>query len=72
MNSGNSALQKQIIPLLGTPYVLGLKINQGKSLIWLFLKVNVSTAISVKKPCRELSTDITIKTPVFGNAMFWV
>jgi len=38
--------QLELISVLGSPvHVLGMKVKQGKSIIWLFLEVNLSTII---------------------------
>jgi len=56
----------QITPVLGSPTpVLGMKVKQGKSVIGLFLKINLSTAMRKKRFRRELSSDIVIPTGVF-------
>jgi len=37
-----------------------MKVKQGKSAIWLFLKINISITISMKRSRRELSIDMVI------------
>jgi len=37
-----------------------MKVKQGQSVTWLFLKINLSTAISMKRSRRELSFDMVI------------
>jgi len=47
---------------------MGMKVKQGKSVIrLLFLKINVSTSISMKRSCRELSIDVVIHWIIFKN-----
>jgi len=44
-----------------------MKVKQGKSVIWLFLKINLSTTTSMKRSRRELSIDIVIQRGIFQN-----
>jgi len=44
-----------------------MKVEQGKSVIWLFLKINLSTTISMKRSRRELSIDMVIHKKIFEN-----
>jgi len=44
-----------------------MKEKQGESVIWLFLKINLPTAISMKKYRRELSIDMIIDRGIFKN-----
>jgi len=37
-----------------------MKVKQGESVIWLFLKINLLTTISMKRPRRELSIDMVV------------
>jgi len=47
--------------------VLDVKVKQGEreSVIWLFLKINRSTTISMKRSRRELSIDMVIHWGIF-------
>ena len=51
----------QLTPVLGSPRsVVSMKMKQGEKVIWLLLKIDVSTAISMKRFRRELSTDTVV------------
>jgi len=47
--------------------VLGMEVKQVKSIIWLFLKINLSTTISIKRSRRELSIDVVIHRAIFKS-----
>jgi len=56
------------IPCLGGPTpASGMEVKQGESVIWLFLKINLSTSISTKRSRRELSIDIVVHRGAFKN-----
>ena len=58
----------KLISVLANPTsVLGIKVIQNKSVIWLFFKINLSTTISMKRSRRELSIDILIHRGIFKN-----
>jgi len=38
----------------------GMEMKKGKSVIWLFLNINLSTTISMKRSRQELSIDMVI------------
>jgi len=44
-----------------------MKMKQEESVIWLFLKINISTTIAMKTARRELSIDIFIDIDIFEN-----
>jgi len=44
-----------------------MKVKQGESVIWIFLKLNLSTTISMKRSRRELSIDMVIPKGIFEN-----
>jgi len=59
---------KKITPVLGSSIpVLGMKVKQGKGVIWLFMKMNLSTTISMKRSRRELSIDMVIQRGIYKN-----
>jgi len=45
--------------------VLGSKVKQGESVIWLLLKINLSTTTSMKRSRQELFIDMVIQTVIF-------
>jgi len=46
-------------PSLGSPRaIFGYDDETGESVIWLFLNINLSTTISMKRSRRELSIDV--------------
>jgi len=60
-------LPKKPTPLFGSPTpVLGMKVEQGESVIWL-LKKNLSTTILMRRSCRELSIYMVIQMGIFKN-----
>jgi len=44
-----------------------MKVKQGERVISLFLKINLSTSISMKRSRRELSIDMVIHRNIFKN-----
>jgi len=46
---------------------MGMKVKQGANVIGLFLKTNLSTAISMKRSRRELSIDMFIHKSIYKN-----
>jgi len=48
-----------------TPGLGGMAVKQGKGVMWLFLKINLPTAISMKMSCREISIDVVILWVIF-------
>ena len=55
-------------PYVGSPIpVLAIKVRQGLSVILLFLKINLSTTISMERSRRELSIDMVIHRGIFKN-----
>jgi len=47
--------------------VLGIMVKQRKSVIWIHLKRNLSTAISMKSSSREHFIDMVIYKGIFKN-----
>jgi len=45
---------------------MGMKVKPGENLISLFLKINLSTTISMKRSRRELSIDMVIRWGIFN------
>jgi len=45
--------------------VLNVTVKQGESVIWLFLKINISITISMKRSRQELSIDMVIHWGIF-------
>jgi len=45
----------------------GQESETGESVIWLFLKINLSTTISMKRSRRELSIDMVIHRGIVKN-----
>jgi len=55
-------------PVLDCPTpVSGMKVKQGKSVIWLIIKINLTTTILMKRSRRELSIDMLIQGVIFEN-----
>jgi len=54
----------KIAPVLSPRLFFG-KVNQGQSVIWLFLEINLSKTISMEMSCRDLSIDMAIKIGTF-------
>jgi len=44
-----------------------MKEKKGEIVIWLFLKINLSTTTSIKRSRRELSIDMVIHRGIFKN-----
>jgi len=51
--------------VVSPPPVLDMRVKQGESLIWLFLSINLPTAISMERSRRELSNDMVIHSGIF-------
>jgi len=50
-----------VAPVSGSPTsVTGMKLKEGERVIWLFLKINLSTTILMKRSGPELSSDMII------------
>jgi len=45
-----------------------MELKQGESVISLFLKINLSTTIPMKRSGRELSIDVVIHMGIFKNS----
>jgi len=58
----------KLLPVLGssTP-VLGMNMKQGKSIVWLFLQISLSTPISMKRSYRKLFIDVVVARGVLKN-----
>ena len=50
--------------------VVGNKVEQGESVIWLFLKINLPTTTSMKRSRRELSIDMVVHSGILKNNAF--
>ena len=48
---------------LGGQY-LGTKIKKRKYIVWLFMKINLSTTTSIERPCEELSIEIDVERDI--------
>jgi len=44
-------------------------VKHGACVIWLFLKINLSRTISLKRSCRELSIDMFILRGIHKNKL---
>jgi len=64
--------KKPLFTVKSSPYfrpptpVLGVKVKRGESVIRLYLKINLSTTISMKISRRDLSIDMVIRMGIFN------
>jgi len=53
--------RKKLTPVLDSPTpVSDIKMKQGECVIWIFLRINLSTTLPIKRSRPELSDDMVI------------
>ena len=68
LNANVGIAYQKLASILDSPTPISvMKVKQVESVIWLFLKTNLLTIISMKRSRRELSIDMVIHRSIFKN-----